>query len=319
MTTQLTTSILKPSKNDIIRKSNKFNVLTPYRSVIQLKLLSLFITEVINKPDQEDNKYKVKVADVLKKFDIDRKNIKRTKKLAKDMMRAIDLDPENKTGFDLEVLFTKIKTTSNEYWEFEINNNFKPYLLNIKDSYTKYFLNNVSKISMKHTFRMYEILKQYEKTGWLCVDVAKLKKMLDISANKYPSYRTLKGDVILPAQKEMKEKTDIQFTFTEIKEKLPVGRPKVVSLKFHIIKNKKSTIKSNQSKEAPHNDFNQKENLKYKSETPDQNGIPKEYQGTEKEAFYTVMIEDLCLSESQTKRIQGSDMSQSEFSKQVIL
>jgi len=50
---------------------------------------------------------------------------------------------------------------------------------------------------------------------------------------KYKYYGNIKDKIILKAQKELKEKTDIAFEFIEIKE----GRKRVVGIIFVIFKN----------------------------------------------------------------------------------
>ena len=51
-----------------------------------------------------------------------------------------------------------------------------------------------------------------------------LKLFLGISANKYKQYSHFKARVILTAQKELEEKTDIKFTLVEEKTKKKVDR-----------------------------------------------------------------------------------------------
>lgn len=43
------------------------------------------------------------------------------------------------------------------------NDLLKPLLLNIKNNYTKLFLDHIIKLNSKHSIRIYELLKQYEK------------------------------------------------------------------------------------------------------------------------------------------------------------
>ncbi|BDR68557.1 hypothetical protein K144316041_p10600 (plasmid) [Clostridium tetani] len=57
--------------------------------------------------------------------------------------------------------------------------------------------------------------------------------MIGAKGKSYNVYANLKNKVILQAQKELNEKTDIKFTFEEIK----TGR-KVTSIKFYIVCNK---------------------------------------------------------------------------------
>lgn len=60
----------------------------------------------------------------------------------------------------------------------------------------------------------------------------------EIIKEDYPLYGHFKSRVILPAQKELKQKTDIYFNFQEIKQ----GR-KVVAIEFEIFENTKNKKK----------------------------------------------------------------------------
>ena len=224
------------NNNAIIVKDNKFNFVTYFSSVIQLKLLSRFIVEIVNKPDVEV--YKVNIYDILKEFSIDKKNETRVKRLAKSMMKPLEV-PEyirKKTGFNLSVLFTDINIDNPDYIEFEVNKNLKPFIINLKKNFSFYFLKNISSLSSSFSYRIYEILKQYQdkttKDGWLDISIVELRKRLGLDEEKYTLYSNFKNRVLRSSQKELSEKTDIAFTFEELKEDR-----KVIRLLFRIYEN----------------------------------------------------------------------------------
>jgi len=110
------------------------------------------------------------------------------------------------------------------------NSQLKPFLLQLKNNYTKYMLMNICQLDSAYSIRVYELLKQYEKIGHRIISIYDLKSILGIK-DKYQFYKDFKVRVILIAQREL-HKTDINFTFEEIK----AGR-KVDALKFNIFKN----------------------------------------------------------------------------------
>lgn len=112
----------------------------------------------------------------------------------------------------------------------------RPYLLELKREFTSYKLENVVKLKSSYAIRIYELLKQYEKIQERTISISKLREMLG-AEDIYPAYGNFKQRVLLPAQKELKKKTDISFQIEEIK----VGR-RVEKLKFiiHPEKKKKS-------------------------------------------------------------------------------
>jgi plasmid replication initiation protein len=142
-------------------------------------------------------------------------------------------------GFKFSALFYDINTDENGLIEFEVNPNLKPYLLNITNNFTSYDRHKISHLKSFYSIRLYELLKQYQdKTGggWWKVTLEKLKEILKISEKQYKLYGHLKDKVILVAQRELKEKTDIKFSFEEQKK----GR-KIDVITFYILPNTKAT------------------------------------------------------------------------------
>jgi hypothetical protein len=88
---------------------------------------------------------------------------------------------------------------------------------------------------------MYELLKQYESIGSRRVSVQYLKDFLSIESSKFTKYNDFKRFVILVTQKELEDKTDIYFSFSEIKQ----GR-KIVEIIFTIYS--KNTVIQNSKK-----------------------------------------------------------------------
>jgi plasmid replication initiation protein len=118
--------------------------------------------------------------------------------------------------------------------ELEFSPKLKPFMLGLKEFYTSYRLKNVLELKGKYSIRMYEILKsnEFKKVAEITID--ELRKILKADKGSYLVYQNFRNRIILQAQKELNEKTDISFDFEEIK----TGR-KVTSLKFFIKTNKK--------------------------------------------------------------------------------
>lgn len=119
--------------------------------------------------------------------------------------------------------------------ELCFDDKLKPYLLQLKERFTKLSMDRAITFNSNYSCRIYELLKQYEKVGSRSLSIEALRTMFCIEPQEYKLYGDFKRKVLLQAQKEINvEKTDISFDFTEIK----TGR-KVTSIKFYI----KSTVK----------------------------------------------------------------------------
>jgi plasmid replication initiation protein len=121
-----------------------------------------------------------------------------------------------------------------KYIKIGFDEDVKHLILNYKDSFTKLNLNVLAQLSPK-SFRMYELLKQYEDTGFRTMTVDELRDIFDLTG-LYKLYANVKQRVIDKAQKDLEKYADITFTYTEIKQGKAVHR-----LNFHIkSKNAKS-------------------------------------------------------------------------------
>jgi plasmid replication initiation protein len=114
-----------------------------------------------------------------------------------------------------------------------LDKGLKPYMLQLKELYTSYKLENVLSLKSKYSIRIYEILKSNSYKKNITIELEDLKNMAGSKGKSYTVYQNLKNKVINVAQKELRLKTDISFDYEEIK----TGR-KVTSIKFNIKQNK---------------------------------------------------------------------------------
>lgn len=113
--------------------------------------------------------------------------------------------------------------------ELRFDPNLKPFLLQLKNRFTMYRLENIIQLSSQFSIRLYELLKQYENIGNRTFTLAEIREFIGIDDTQYRLYADFKRRVILAAQKELKEKSDVFFEFEEVKVGRSVGK-----LLFHI-------------------------------------------------------------------------------------
>jgi plasmid replication initiation protein len=99
-----------------------------------------------------------------------------------------------------------------------INYNFepslKPYLLELKENFTSYYLNNILSLSSSYSIHMYELLKQLEKVGFRKFLIEELKEILVIPN----SYQFVHFKNLMEKIKEDLKKTDLKIDYELIKE-----------------------------------------------------------------------------------------------------
>lgn len=112
--------------------------------------------------------------------------------------------------------------------ELEFSEKLIPYLLQLKEQFTRYELKNILYLKNKHSIRVYELLKQYQTIGYRAFTIEELKKILMLE-DKYEQFRDFNKSVLKPSMEEINEFTDLNIDIELIKQ----GR-KVVSIKYII-------------------------------------------------------------------------------------
>lgn len=222
--------------NNWIYQSNKLIEASYSFTVLEQKLIRL-LASMIKKDDDNFKEYEFKATDLSKILNVHQKNIymeldKITNKL---MARYIKIKNDDSQKFKKRHLI-KIADFENGILTMKIDEDMKEFYLSL-NWYTKYQLKNIMQFKSTYSFRLYELLKQYEKLGNRLITIDDLRSVLDIDTSQYPKYANLKQKVINVAVTEINSKTDLYINpdFEEIK----TGR-KVTSIKFSIRQNKTS-------------------------------------------------------------------------------
>ena len=185
---------------------------------------------MINKDDVDFKRYRLTIKEFIKITKTKDKNIYKNVAGYVESLRRRDLTIIKANSIlKLNWLSSAEYFDKQGYIELEFSPKLKPYLLQLKDSFTK--LNRERLISFKsqHTGRVYELLKQYEKIKCREITIEKFKKYLGFENYEYKLYSEIKRSIIKRALNEINKNSDINVDFEEIKE----GR-KVIAIKFII-------------------------------------------------------------------------------------
>lgn len=233
--------IIKNKAVKFIRKSNNL-VEGRFRFDIWEMRIFVKMLTIINREDEDFKRYRIYLKDIISEFELEKNNrsYEELKKGAEKLAsREIRIPMLSEKGEAME-LFTHIvsgaksfvDSKNGKYIELDFHPDMKPYLLQLQTKFLMYDVRNVLKLPSSFSIRIYELLKQYETIGKRKMSVEEIKEMLDVK-DKYSLYANLKQRVIIKAQIDLEEFTDIKFTFEEIKR----GKS-VESIIFYIFKNK---------------------------------------------------------------------------------
>ena len=143
-----------------------------------------------------------------------------------------------KTSITLE------KIELNEIWEINICSTAKynkkegritvkftddimPYLAQVRKRFVLYNLKEIANFGSLYTTRLYELIQEFQETGWMLKSVEQLRKLFAVENNKFKLYGNFKAKILNCACQEINANYDMGLRFEEIKE----GR-KVVAVKF---------------------------------------------------------------------------------------
>lgn len=204
-------SIVK--SNDLIQKSRFDLTLTEQKIVLRL-------IQMIQPDDKELKYYQFDIQEFCDICGIDKMSggnysyIKNTVQRLRDKSFFIDVDGK-------EVICSWINKArlkkSSGIIEIRLDDDLKPYLLNLKNKFTVYSFYNVLSMKSKYSPRLYELLKSEQYKRCFTYDLDHLKKLLN--AERYEMYGNFKQKVLNVALREINETTDIIVECEPLKTK----------------------------------------------------------------------------------------------------
>lgn len=222
--------------NDLVVKSNEI-VEASYKLSLQEQRIILFMASKIQKEDEDFKPVKLSIDEFTSLLNLSGKSkYKEMKDIASKLRRRELIIYKPKSELRISWLSSEEYFYDQGYAELCFDPKLKPYLLQIKERFTKFQLRDVIRLKHVYSIRFYELLKQYEAIGWRYFELEELRKILGIDKDEYKLYGDFKKKVVVPVKKEfdLKYSTgELDFTF-EYEEKKASRR--VAGLKFEILK-----------------------------------------------------------------------------------
>jgi plasmid replication initiation protein len=149
-------------------------------------------------------------------------------KACKKLMKtSISLEkPELSEVWEINVCSTAKYNVKQGTITIEFTDRIMPYLAQVRQKFVLYNLKEISKFGSLYTTRLYELIQEFQETGWMLKSVDQLREALAIG-NKFKTYNDFKKYTFAHACQEINNNYDMGLRFEELKE----GR-KVVAVKF---------------------------------------------------------------------------------------
>jgi len=155
--------------------------------------------------------------------------------------------PEDKGFFRINVCSQAEYNKNEGRITVKFTDDIMPYLAQVKKKFVLYNLKEIANFGSLYTARLYELIKEFQETGWMLKSISQLREALAIGNDKFKLYGNLKVKVLTYACKEINNNYDMGLSFKELKE----GR-KVIAVKFffkktlvHKVTDQKTGIEKN--------------------------------------------------------------------------
>jgi plasmid replication initiation protein len=224
------------AKEDLIIKKPENLVKARYKlSPLAIKFLSTIITS-IKRSDNINEEYVLRVKDFK---ELTGQKTKRIYELIEEALEDLLKNPLKIPLNEEQTKFLMCNWVSSAIYDtgqvsFLIDKRLRPLLLEIKEKFLRYKLENILPLKSSYSIRIYEILKdwfemynRYGNKAEKIISLAEFREILEIP--KSYRFNDIKRQILNKAKTELEKHTDILFEYEEIK----TGR-KVTHLKFLI-------------------------------------------------------------------------------------
>lgn len=211
-------------KNSIVVKSNLL-VEASYKLTAQEQRVILTLTSKIRPDDEDFKEYSISVKEFAQMIGVSLNGrYEDVKDITKKLIGRVFTIYEPTGPLQLAWLSSAKYLEGEGTVSLRFDPGLKPYLLQLKDCFTKFSLTLALRLKSSFSIRIYELLKQYESIGVRTFLLSELKETLGISGDQYKLYGHFKAKVLQVAYEELAAKTDLAFDYEEIKVGRGVGK-----------------------------------------------------------------------------------------------
>ncbi len=207
-----------------------------YKMSLNEQKIFLALVSLIEKNDSDLKKYSINVQSLREILDISSDHIyEEVKKIATRVAERTLFIEDKVNKRWAKYPFFSVMEYANGFLYAEFNQKIKPLLLELKQEFTKFQLNEFKPFKSKYSIRIYQLLKQYTLIGERTFEISELKTKLGIDADKLKQFVNFKERVLNITQHELAN-TPMAFEWEAIKE----GH-KFTKIRF-VLKNKDETV-----------------------------------------------------------------------------
>lgn len=211
-------------KNDLVVKSNDL-IQARYKLSLNEQKVLLHSISKLNRDKPEMNIIPIRLGNFIELLGTTKYRYKEVRDIITDLRdRQLIIDTGN--GEIITSWLVSIEYKRNiGMVELEFSHKLIPYLLQLKEKFTRYQIKNILYMNNKYSIRIYELLKQYETIGKRTLGVKELKQMLQIES-QYKRFYDFEKRVLEPTMEEINNHTDIKVSYEKLKKSRSISEIK---------------------------------------------------------------------------------------------
>lgn len=219
----------------VVQKNNFIRGEFTFLDVRDIKILKLLVSKV-NAKNKEFEDYYYITKDEVRAFNFNERNIHSYIKTSLRRLSSVFIVVKNddKEEIEISLIGKIIYDKRNGIYKVPLSEDLKEYLLDIKDKFTKYNLENLINLKRKEEIKLYEYLKSISFEIFV-ISIDNLKTIMEINKKSFDSFfnfhKKLKECV-----ESINSFTDINVKFTVLKKGSKSNNVQFTIKKFEILK-----------------------------------------------------------------------------------
>jgi len=211
---------LTPKEHYLVTQRNEL-IEARYPSPLTLneKKIVLMMVSLIQPTDEDFMTYTISVKDYARLLGLDEKTepYGYLRKLMKSLMQRVLEIPRGHDWLLVHWVSHCELVRQRGELSFTFHPKLKPYLLQVKNSYTQYQLSNVLSLTSVYSIAIYELIKKWERVGKVTFELEQFRAVIGATKPTYKKYYEFQSKILKPCQQEINQKTDISYSFEPVK------------------------------------------------------------------------------------------------------
>lgn len=192
-------------------------------SIMMHRILMVLISQIDSKSDEQFQTQRVPAKRIRDMAQVTQKSIheeaaEAASKLVREPIEFWSADKKDYEGYPI---FAKCKYESREgVIEAKFNEDARPFLLQLREHFTQYRLEQAIPLSTPYAIRTYEISKMIERPGERRsrqIPIERFRSMFKLE-DKYQRHCDMRRRVVNPSVKEVNSKTDVDISCDDVRD-----------------------------------------------------------------------------------------------------